>query len=165
MVISPLGSPVGLAHTSPLPKVMSLAIALGVTMGALPDIIVVPDWTGVPTMFAPVSRGTLSSFWLGIVSLCFFDFQLCWFPFRQNAEQRRPALLPVSPGFEASAVIARLVPSTILQATDYDCSWPSSAKELVTKNIIVFHTVRNSLIPVITIGGMQFGWLLRGGEH
>jgi ABC-type dipeptide/oligopeptide/nickel transport system permease component len=97
-----------------------------------------------------------------MVLLYVFGVQLRWFPITQGTDLRRLVLPAVALGFEASAVIARLVRSSMLETMGQDYIRTAFAKGLATKTVIVRHALRNSLIPVITIVGMQFGWLLSG---
>ena len=140
---------------------MSLAIVLGVTLGII-AALKRGTWIDNLTMLVAVSGVAAPSFWLGMVLLYVFGVQLRWFPITQGTDLRRLVLPGIALGFEASAVIARLVRSSMLETMGQDYIRTAYAKGLATRAVIIRHALRNSLIPVITIVGMQFGWLLSG---
>lgn len=140
---------------------MSLAIAFGVFMGII-AALKHGTWIDNATMFVAVSGVAAPSFWLSMVLLYVFSVQLRWFPITQGTDLQRLVLPAAALGFEASAVIARLVRSSMLETMGQDYIRTAFAKGLVTPAVIIRHALRNSLIPVVTMVGMQFGWLLSG---
>jgi ABC-type dipeptide/oligopeptide/nickel transport system permease component len=65
-------------------------------------------------------------------------------------------------GFSAAAIIARLVRSSLVDVLNRDFVRTARAKGLAERMVIVPHVLKNALIPVVTILGLQFGNLLGG---
>jgi peptide/nickel transport system permease protein len=65
-------------------------------------------------------------------------------------------------GFASSGAIARLVRGSLLEVFDQDYINTARAKGLRERTLLVRHALKNALIPVITIIGLQFGFLLGG---
>jgi peptide/nickel transport system permease protein len=72
-------------------------------------------------------------------------------------------ILPaIALGLQAAAVIARLVRSSLLEVLSEQYIVAARAKGLSQRAVIVRHALRNALLPVVTIVGLQFGSLLSG---
>jgi peptide/nickel transport system permease protein len=112
----------------------------------------------------------IPAFWAGILLILFFAVYLQWFSaggFRSWLESPlgaiRSLLLPaLSLGLIRAAVLARLTRSCMLEALGEDFVRTARAKGLTEKAVIYKHALRNALIPVVTIVGLQMGELLAG---
>jgi len=104
---------------------------------------------------------SMPTFWSGILLILFFGLYLGWFPI---AGQGPMALvLPtVTLAAPASAVLARITRSSILEVVGLEYIQTARSKGLTERLIVVRHVLRNALIPVITIIGLQFGGLMAG---
>jgi peptide/nickel transport system permease protein len=106
---------------------------------------------------------SLPSFFLGIMLLLFFGLKLGWLPIAGNTEGLKSLVLPaVTLAVVPLAVIARLTRSSLLNVLGEDYIRVARAKGLGRSKVVLRHGLRNSLIPVVTVVGVQFGTLLAG---
>lgn len=106
---------------------------------------------------------SMPNFWLGILLLLLFSLHLGWIPALAPVGDWRSLVLPaITLGFSASAIVARLVRSSLIEALHQDYVRTARAKGVERFWVVVRHALRNSLIPVATIAGLQFGNLLSG---
>lgn len=106
----------------------------------------------------------IPNFWLGPMLIFFFTIKLHWLPNPAGDVQRFTSLvLPaVVLGTALSAKLMRMVRSSTLEVLDQDFVRTARAKGAPATRILFRHVLRNSLIPVVTVMGMQFGALLGG---
>ena len=113
---------------------------------------------------------SIPNFWLGILLILLFSVQLGWFPasgFVSPAESLRQNLLTlVMPAFvlgnAIAAVMMRHTRSAMLQVLDSDYVRTARAKGLPEWRVVLKHALRNALVPVVTLGALEFGALLSG---
>jgi peptide/nickel transport system permease protein len=106
---------------------------------------------------------SLPSFFLGIMLLLFFGLKLGWLPIAGNTEGLKSLVLPaITLAVVPLAVIARLTRSSLLNVLGEDYIRVARAKGLGRSKVVLRHGLRNSLIPVVTVVGVQFGTLLAG---
>ncbi|PID55744.1 hypothetical protein CSB45_14510 [candidate division KSB3 bacterium] len=110
------------------------------------------------------------SFWLGILLMLAFSVKLQCFPllgyveFSENPLEwlRHLALPAFSLGFIRAAILTRMIRISLLEELEKDYVIVARAKGLKESGVIAHHALRNALLPVVTIAGMQFGYLLGG---
>ena len=90
------------------------------------------------------------------------QLHLGWLPATGGGDLRHLVLPAVTLGTVASALIARLTRSSLLEVLGQDYVRTARAKGLAGWPVVVRHALRNALIPVVTIFGLQFGNLLAG---
>jgi len=102
------------------------------------------------------------SFWLGLMLILVFSVQLGWLPsFGQGGLDH--LLLPsLTLGAGAAALIARVTRSSLLEVMSADYLRTARAKGLAEHLVVGRHALRNALIPVVTLLGLEFGGLLAG---
>ncbi len=140
---------------------MGLAIALGVLLGVL-SAVRHNSWLDNLTMVIATLGVSMPSFWLGLLLILVFGIYLRWVPITSGSDLNRLALPALALGFQAAAIIARLVRTNLLEVLHEDYIRTARAKGLSNPAVIVRHGLRNSLIPVVTVVGLQFGGLLGG---
>ncbi len=101
-------------------------------------------------------------FWLGLMAMLLFAVILGWFPAVGRGTLAHLVLPAISLGANSAAVIARMTRSSMLEVIRQDYIQTARAKGLTERVVLFKHAVRNALIPVITVMGMQFGYLLSG---
>ncbi len=119
------------------------------------------------TAFAGIS---LPSFFLGLLLILFFGLRLGWFPtsgfsplLRDPALNLKLLVLPsITLGVAVAAVIARLTRSSLLDVLGREYVTAARGKGLAERVVIRRHALRNALLPVVTIVGLQVGTLLGG---
>ena len=105
----------------------------------------------------------MPSFWLGIMLLLIFALYLRILPAVGMAGDLRSLVLPsLALGISASAILARLARSSMVEVLQQDYVRTARAKGLRERFVVLKHALKNSLIPVLTVAGLQFGGLLSG---
>lgn len=140
---------------------MGLAVVLGTTLGIVAAVnrATLLDNSAMLVALAGVS---MPSFWLGFLLIYVFAIRLGWLPIASGPGLSRLVLPAFTLGFQAAAIIARMVRSSLLEELHADYVRTARAKGVVERVVIIRHGLRNSLIPVVTILGLQFGGLLAG---
>ncbi len=102
------------------------------------------------------------SFWLGILLLMFFSVRLTWFPLF-GADSFRHLVLPaVALGLGRSALLVRYVRSSTLEELGREYVLTAESMGFTERSIRYRHVLKNALLPVITIAGIQLGYMLGG---
>ena len=102
------------------------------------------------------------SFWLGLMLMLIFAVKLHWFPTSGRGGWQHLVLPGVTLGVGAAAIIARVTRSSLLEVLGQDYIRTASAKGLMDSIVVWRHTLKNALIPVVTVVGLEFGYLLAG---
>jgi len=119
-------------------------------------------WFDRISMFVSLIGVSMPVFWMGMLLLLWFSLGLGWFP-SFGADTPRAVVLPaVALGFGAMASMARTTRSSMLEVIRQDYIRTARAKGLGYGAVIRGHAIRNSLIPTLTIAGIQIGNLLTG---
>jgi len=101
-------------------------------------------------------------FWLGLLLILIFSVQLRWFPVTGQGGLNRLVLPALALGIATSAPLMRLVRGAMLEVLALDFVRTARAKGQIERKVIVNHALRNALIPMVTIIGLQLGGLLTG---
>ena len=118
-----------------------------------------PDRLG---MTLAVSGISFPAFALGMVLMQIFSVQLGWLP-TVGADTWRHYILPsITLGAAVAAIMARFTRSSFVDILKEDYVRTARAKGLAESIVVVKHGLRNALIPVVTMMGLQFGFLLGG---
>lgn len=151
-----------LPHTAKLAlAAMAFSIIIGITVGIasatrqnsrLDNIVMVGVITGY----------SFPSFWAGLLLILFFGVKLGWFPFVGDESPKNLVLPALTLGLQPAAVIARLTRSSMIEVIHLDYIRTAWAKGLRERSVIVRHALKNALIPVITVIGIEIGALLGG---
>jgi peptide/nickel transport system permease protein len=113
---------------------------------------------------------SIPGFWLGIMLLIVFGVKLQWVPlsgyvspFDDPAESLRTMILPAfTLGVFLSGPLTRYLRSSMLQTMSQEFVLVARAKGLSERKVIARHILRNSLIPFVTVIGVQLGYLIGG---
>ncbi|GKV70564.1 glutathione ABC transporter permease [Sporosarcina sp. NCCP-2716] len=105
---------------------------------------------------------SLPSFWLGLLLMYVFSVKLHWLPVAGWDGPLNIILPAVTLGLGGAAIVARMTRSSMLDVIGQDYIRTARAKGLKEHFVIYKHALRNALIPVITVVGLQFGSLLGG---
>lgn len=113
-------------------------------------------------MIGAISGISLPLFWLGLMLIEIFSVQLGWFP-TGGVDSYKSYILPgITLGAGITSMIARYTRSSMSEILKEPYIRTSRAKGISEFWVIMKHTLRNSLIDVVTIVGLQFGFLLAG---
>jgi peptide/nickel transport system permease protein len=141
---------------------LSLATLFGIAVGAI-SAVRRGRASDHLVMAAALLGVSLPSFWLGLLLILFFGLRLGALPIAGNQDGLLSLVLPaVTLAAVPTATIARLTRSGLLDVLGEDYVRTARAKGLNELAVIVDHALRNSMIPVITVVGVQFGVLLGG---
>jgi ABC-type dipeptide/oligopeptide/nickel transport system permease component len=119
----------------------------------------------VDTLSATVSLLGISMpiMWMGPLMLSFFFVDLGWLPGPNEPDARGALLLPsIVVGTHLMAMLSRMTRSSMVEVLGEDYMTTARAKGLPPGRVIMLHGLRNALLPVITVAGLQFGALLSG---
>ena len=140
---------------------MAVAVGLGVPLGLI-AALGRNSWLDVGAMVVALLGVAMPSFWLGLLLIFAFSLHLGWFPATGGGDLRHLVLPAVTLGMIAAAIIARLTRSSMLEVLGQDYVRTARAKGLAWWGVVVRHALKNALIPIVTIFGLQFGNLLAG---
>lgn len=118
-----------------------------------------PDRVG---MTVAVSGISFPAFALGMVLMQVFSVQLGWFPTVGAGTWKHYVLPSITLGAGVAAVMARFTRAAFIEVMQEDYVRTARAKGLSERIVVIKHTFRNALIPVVTMMGLQFGFLLGG---
>ncbi len=102
------------------------------------------------------------SFWLGPLLIIFFSIKLGWLPVSGRGNFSQLILPSLTLGMAMAAILTRMIRSGLLETIHEDYIRTARAKGLSDWKIWLKHALRNSLLSVVTIVGLQFGALLAG---
>ncbi|HSV18980.1 MAG TPA: glutathione ABC transporter permease GsiC [Casimicrobiaceae bacterium] len=140
---------------------MVWSVLFGMAIGILSAVYRnrAPDRIG---MTIAVSGISFPAFALGLVLMQLFSVQLGWLPTVGNDTWRSYVLPSLTLGAAVAAIMARFTRSSFVDILGEDYIRTARAKGLDEQHVVVKHGLRNALIPVVTMMGLQFGFLLGG---
>ncbi|GGA63332.1 ABC transporter permease [Ornithinibacillus halotolerans] len=153
------------------------SIVLSVFLGLIAGIVSAVkqySFRDVTLMLIALFGLSMPNFWLGLMLIQWFAIGLdvpSWIPFIDNTAWFKPSgwgsfqqiVLPViTLGTGGAAIIARMTRSSMLEVIDQDYIRTARAKGAKERVVIYRHALKNALIPVVTVVGLQFGGLLGG---
>lgn len=140
---------------------MAIAIVLGVVLGVLAAVRQ-NSWVDSFSMLFSLIGVSIPVFFLGILFIYVFSIRLGLVPVTSSGGGSRIILPAVALGLGSASIIARLVRTSLLEVLRQDYIQTARAKGLTERRTTIVHGLRNALIPVVTIMGLQFGALLGG---
>ena len=148
---------------------MLIALAIGITAGVISAVKKDTAWDYAANVFALWGLST-PNFWLGILLILLFAVQLGWLPasgyvspFEDLKANLAAMIMPAFVlGNAIAAVLMRHTRSAMLQVLSSDYVRTARAKGLNERVVVLKHALRNALIPIITLGALEFGTLLSG---
>lgn len=140
---------------------MVMAIILGTTLGTI-SALRRNTWVDTTASLISLFGVSMPSFWFGMMLIYVFSLQLGWFPVTGEGGLRRLVLPALALSLDFSAIIARLIRSSLIEVLQQDYIRTARAKGLREGVVVTRHALRNALMAVITIIGLQIGTLLGG---
>src|SRR2546425_9463041 len=131
-----------------------IAVVVGVVLGVLAAVRH-DTWIDRAAMLVALGGVSMPSFWLGLLLIFVFSLQLGWLPATGQGGLSRLILPAATIGLNYSAVIARLVRSSVLEVLQNNYISTARAKGLSEWGVTLKHALGNALIPVTTIIGVQ----------
>jgi peptide/nickel transport system permease protein len=146
-----------------------IAILIGVPLGILSAVRkdTPTDWAANGIALFGIST---PNFWLGIMMILFFSVELGWLPpsgyvplFEDPVQSLATTIMPAFVlGTGVASVLMRHTRAAMLTALSQDYVRTARAKGLRERVVVWKHALRNALIPVVTLGAIEFGRLLAG---
>lgn len=170
------GIPVTLLILGRLPATVTLAGAalLIALLVALPAGVLAAVRAGSRGDYAVTTLSqvgvSIPNFWSALMLVLLFSLYLGWLPpsgyvglLSSPTEWAKHLILPaVTMGLIFASVLTRFVRSAMLEQLNHDYVRTARAKGLAERTIVVRHVLRNALVPVVTVVGLQVGFLLSG---
>ncbi|OLS39283.1 nickel ABC transporter permease [Bacillus sp. MRMR6] len=167
--------PVSEAIAVRFPNTLKLAVAsmvIAVIIGIIAGLISAlkhNTWLDATSTTFALAGISIPNFWLGALLILVFSVNLQWLPVAGlsdpwfTVEGMKQLILPaITLGTGSAAMIARMVRSSMLEVVRADYVRTARAKGIKERNVIWIHTLKNAMIPVITVIGLNFGALLGG---
>lgn len=160
--------PVVQQYWSLFPSTLQLAVtalAFSALFGLIFGLVAAVNhhrWLDSLTMGASFLGVSVPSFWLALVLIYIFAQQLSWLPATGGGSIRHLIMPALVLAVGKTALIARLIRAHMVEAMQEDYVKTARAKGLRERTVIVRHALRNALLPVITLLGLNFGYMLSG---
>jgi peptide/nickel transport system permease protein len=155
-----------IAERAPATVELALAAFLVAGLIAIPLGIVAALREGTAVDNASVLFSLLGvsmpNFWLGPLLIILFSITLGWFPVSGREGVGSLVLPAITLGTALAAFLSRMTRASLLERLGEDYLTVARAKGLPEWKVILKHALRNALIPIITVMGLQFGALLSG---
>jgi ABC-type dipeptide/oligopeptide/nickel transport system permease component len=140
---------------------MAIALAVGLPLGVLAAIRRGSIWDNA-LMLGGLLGQSFPVFWLGLLLIMVFSVGLGWFPVAGADTPQHLVLPAITLGLFSTAYIARMARGSMLEVLGRDYVRTARAKGLTQHGVVVRHALRNALVPLVTVIGLQFGALLGG---
>lgn len=140
---------------------MAIAFVFGITAGVI-SAVKWNTWIDNLVMVGAMLGVSMPVFWLGLLLILFFSVQLRWLPSVGTGSLAHLVLPSITLATLPTAIIARISRASMLDVIQQNYVVTARAKGLSELKVLLKHALRNALIPIITIGGLQLGILLGG---
>ncbi|SES95954.1 peptide/nickel transport system permease protein [Natronincola peptidivorans] len=146
-------------------KLASLGVLVAVIIGIPTGIISATKQYSAfdnVSMVGALLGVSMPNFWQGIMLILLFAVYLGWLPASGFSTPKEMILPAITLGTSSAAIITRMTRSSMLEVIRQDYIRTARAKGQVESVITNRHALKNALIPIVTVVGLQFGYLLGG---
>ncbi|MFB0845466.1 nickel ABC transporter permease [Paenibacillus oleatilyticus] len=140
---------------------MGWALLIGIVIGVI-SATKRNRWPDYLSMLTAVSGISVPPFWLGLLLIQLFSVQLGWLPTGGVDSWEGYVLPSITLGAGIMSMLARFSRASLLESLKQDYIRTGRAKGLNERAVVWGHAMKNSMISVITVAGLQFGFLLGG---
>lgn len=146
---------------------LALAYLLSIPLGAIAALNrnSFLDWSSMILALIGVS---MPGFWLGLILIFTFAVHFRWFPPTGHASLKHLVLPALALGLPRVGRMARITRSSLLEVVGQDYIRTARAKGLAERAVVLRHALRNALIPIISLMGLDLGYIVGGSvviEH
>ncbi|MBZ6078979.1 ABC transporter permease [Microvirga puerhi] len=141
------------------------AVVFGTLLGVITGILTAVyrnGWFDSSILAVSLLGISIPSFFLGISLMLLFSVYLGWLPLTGMDSWKNLILPTLTLGIPNAAIISRITRSSLVEVLNQDYVRTARAKGLKESVVVGHHGVRNALIPVVTVVGLQMGYLLGG---
>lgn len=140
---------------------VSISVIVGVSLGIISATKQYSVFDQIATSISLLGV-SMPTFWAGLMAVIVFSVTLGWLPASGSYGPEYWVLPALTLGLHSSATIMRMTRSSMLEVIRQDYIRTARAKGQTERIVIVVHALKNAMIPVVTVIGMQFGTLLGG---
>ncbi|HPQ68997.1 MAG TPA: ABC transporter permease [bacterium] len=140
---------------------MLIALLIAIPIGVLAAVKQYGAFDNV-SMFVALVGVSMPNFWLGPLLIWLFSLHIEWFPVGGKEGLLSLVLPAITLGTALAAILSRMTRASVLEILNEDFVRTARAKGLPERTVLFKHVLRNALIPVVTIAGLQLGALLSG---
>lgn len=162
------GRPVLVEITDRFPATAELALAglavallLGLGLGVLAAVYR-RSWLDVLAVVVALLGVSVPVFWSGFLLMTYFALELGWLPASGRGSWRHLVLPALTLGLSSAAFIARISRASVIEALGQDHVRTARAKGVAPRRVVLRHALRNAMLPIVTVVGLQLGGLLGG---
>ena len=146
-------------------KLALLSIVISFLLGIFPGVIAATRQYSMfdhLSMLAALFGTSMPIFWIGLLLMLFFSVKIPLFPAGGGTDLYTLILPAISLGASSAALIARITRASMLEVIRQDYVRTARANGLKERKIIYRHCLKNAMIPITAVVGLQFGYLLGG---
>jgi len=140
---------------------MVISIIIAIPLGVISAVKRWSFWDYLGMVFSQIGMA-IPSFWLGILLLLLFSVEIKIFPLFGSGTIMHLILPAISLGIARAAVLLRLTRASMTEELSKEYVVTARSKGLPDGMVHYKHALKNALLPVITIGGIQLGYMLGG---
>jgi peptide/nickel transport system permease protein len=140
---------------------MVVAVVIGLGIG-ITAAVVQHSWVDTIGMLIALFGTSTPIFWVGLMLIFVFAFQLGWLPATGAGGWKAIILPALTVGLIGAGSIARIARATFIEVLCQDYIRVARSKGLGEAAVISGHALKNAMIPIVTIMGLQFGGMLSG---
>jgi len=140
---------------------LAIAVVLGVSLGVA-AALKRRTWVDAAAIAVALIGVSVPVFWSGFLLMMVFSLELGWLPASGRGDWRNLILPAITVGVASAAFIARITRGAVLETLGQDYVRTARAKGLRARVVVVRHALRNALLPIVTVVGLQLGSLLGG---
>jgi peptide/nickel transport system permease protein len=138
-----------------------ISIIIAIPLGVISAVKRWSFWDYLGMLFSQVGMA-IPSFWLAILLLLLFSVKFRIFPLFGSGTLMHLILPAISLGIARAAVLLRLTRASMAEELSKEYVVAARSKGLTERMVLYKHALKNALLPVITIGGIQLGYMLGG---
>ena len=138
-----------------------ISAAIGISIGII-AAVKRNTWVDNAVMGFSLFGISMPVFWLGILLIILFSLVLDWLPAGGKGGIEHIILPALTLGMATSAIIARMTRASMLQISSQDYIRTANAFGISGRKIVYKYTLKNAMIPIVTVIGLQFGYMLGG---
>jgi peptide/nickel transport system permease protein len=140
---------------------IGLACILGIPAGII-SAVRPYSWIDYVVTISALFGMSMPVFWLGLMLVVVFSIILKWLPAGGTGSWQHVVLPSITLAAVVVAFIARMTRSTMIETLSQDFTTTARSKGLQERVVVIKHALKNAMIPIITVVGLQFGLLLGG---